>query len=70
MQFEICELDKPALEKWLKEHKCSMKEEDGSLKYTGAIGGCLTYSFTPTSIGTIASVKCCCGDEITLTDSL
>lgn len=40
--------------------------EDG-LPRTGAIGGRLTYSFTPTSIGTIATVKCACGYEIDCT---
>lgn len=37
--------------------------------YDGAIGGRLTYSFTPTSIGTIVKVKDnMSGSEIDLTD--
>ncbi len=34
----------------------------------GAIGGTLTYCFTPTSIGCCVRVKCACGEEIDLTD--
>jgi hypothetical protein len=35
--------------------------------YFGAIGGDLTYSFTPTSIGTVLVVESC-GHELNLTD--
>lgn len=34
----------------------------------GAIGGRLTFSFTPTSLGEIQKVRCVCGEEIDLTD--
>jgi len=36
--------------------------------YSGAIGGRLTFSFTPTSLGVIAKIKCACGEETDLTD--
>lgn len=42
-------------------HKCSMR-------YYGAIGGALTYSFTPTTLGVVIKVKCACGKEIDVTD--
>lgn len=50
--------------KWNEEHKkkCSLKDSQG------AIGGRLTFSFTPTGLGTITEVKCGCGEEIDLTD--
>jgi len=36
---------------------------------TGAIGGRFTYSFTPTSLGTIVKVKCgLTNEEVDLTD--
>lgn len=35
---------------------------------SGAIGGRLSFIFTPTSLGVITSVKCACGKEKTLTD--
>ncbi len=33
-----------------------------------AIGGRFTYSFCPTSLGDIITVKCFCGEEIDITD--
>lgn len=59
-------LDKEQLKNfnnWNKERK-----EVCKLTYTGAIGGRLTYSFTPTGLGTVVKVKCACGEEIDLTD--
>ena len=41
-------------------HDCKIEQ--------GAIGGQCTYSFTPTNIGTIAKVKCACGQELDITD--
>jgi hypothetical protein len=35
----------------------------------GAIGGRLSFVFTPTGLGTCVSVKCICGEELDLTDS-
>lgn len=44
------------------------EDEEGRVyPYFGAIGGDLTYSFTPTSIGTIIKVESC-GHELDLTD--
>ena len=37
--------------------------------YAGAIGGRLSYVFTPTGLGTCVTVKCICGEELDLTDS-
>lgn len=34
----------------------------------GAIGGTFTYEFIPTSIGTIGTIKCACGDSFTFED--
>jgi len=71
-------VNKRAAEKQL---AASAKRGDGSLSetkrlqkmsrgpYTGAIGGSMTFSFTPTTLGTIASVKeSITGEELTLTD--
>jgi len=59
-------LDKNKLEQidaWNKNHNCNMKEN------IGTIGGRLTYSFTPTGLGEIVTVKCACGEELDLTNS-
>jgi len=41
-------------------HECDLPE------YSGAIGGGLTYQFTPTSFVCVIIVKCGCGEEIDL----
>lgn len=58
--LDINELSK--LEQWDNDHKCELKE------YSGAIGGRLTFSFTPTGLGVVTKVKCGCGEEIDLTE--
>ncbi len=45
------------------DHNCSVSKDKG-----GAIGGSLTYCFTPTTLGVVAEVKCACGKKIDLTD--
>ncbi len=35
----------------------------------GAIGGRISFVFTPTGLGECVVVKCLCGEEINLTDS-
>ena len=42
--------------------------EPNGPKYTGDIGGALTYQFTPTSIGVIVKVKHYKGFEIDVSD--
>lgn len=34
----------------------------------GAIGGRFTWSFTPTSIGTIVVIRCACGESLDVTN--
>ena len=48
---------------WNENHKnvCELHKK-------GAIGGRLTYCFTPTGLGTIIKVKCVCGSAIDLTN--
>jgi hypothetical protein len=60
-------LDSKELKKfneWNTEHKkkCSLKGSEG------AIGGRLTFSFTPTGLGTITTIKCGCGEELDVTE--
>lgn len=49
---------------WDTNHECKHKE-----LVVGAIGGRLTFLFTPTGLGCINIVKCLCGEEINLTKS-
>jgi len=51
---------KKALE-FINNHKCS-------IRYTGVIGGKITYLFTPNNVGCLIKVRCACGQELDLTD--
>jgi len=52
MIFKLNEEEELKLAMWLEELEPKIKD-----KYTGAIGGSLTYSFTPTSIGCVVKVE-------------
>lgn len=56
MSAEECE----AVEKWRKKH---MSEVHVGVETFGAIGGELTYTFVPTSIGVSGTVECTCGES-------
>ena len=62
--FGLNDEEMTKLNKWLKKHDktCPFKKEQG------AIGGRLTYSFTPTGLGIITEVECACKEKIDLTD--
>lgn len=47
--------------KFMRDHNCKIEGY-------GTIGDKETYSFTPTSLGTIVGIKCGCGATKTLTD--
>ncbi|NQU32905.1 MAG: hypothetical protein HQ521_06690 [Bacteroidetes bacterium] len=49
------------LKRWEDNHNCCITD-------MGAIGGKLSYKFTPTSIGTVKIVKCACSKEIDLSN--
>lgn len=61
MQFYTSNNQEEEIINWTKEHKCSVT-------YTGATGGGITYSFTPTGIGIITIVTCACGSKIDVTE--
>lgn len=51
--------------------KALLAVHDEKCKYAksrSAIGGRLSYVFTPTTIGTIAFIKCSCGEKIEFQD--
>lgn len=62
--FKMYEEEWAALEGWMETHdaKCPL------YKNAGCIGGRMTYSFTPTSIGTVIKVDCACGSKFDATD--
>jgi len=64
MTFELSLEQLKKFNTWDNEHKkvCRLR------KLTTAIGGRLTYSFKPTSLGTVIKVTCVCGENCDLTD--
>lgn len=56
--FPISSEAESRINEWKKNHRHS----------GGAIGGTFTYEFIPTSIGTIGTIKCACGDSFTFED--
>jgi hypothetical protein len=69
--FHIGGEESKNLSQFLVEHNKTCKFYDDGTKANppgGAIGGRLTYSFTPTTIGMTVSVKCACGAESNITD--
>ena len=66
MNFKLSEDEKVVLLDWKHKHDQVCKFTNGTPQ--GAIGGRTTYQFTPTGLGTIASVLCACGAEHTLSN--
>lgn len=64
--FRITEKEHQAILDWQQNH--NLKKHGGETVYSGAIGGNLTFEFIPTSIGTIGTVKCSCGEKFTFSD--
>ncbi len=64
MKFELNEDEFEKYTLWNSEHIkiCPL------YNMSGAIGGRLSFIFTPTSLGVITIVKCACGEEKTLTN--
>lgn len=55
------------VEKYESEQMCKFASKHSHC-HRGAIGGAITYCFTPTSLGVIMTVKCTCGKELDITD--
>ena len=66
MDFSLTgeELDK--FNEWNRQHKLVCEIVNGDVH--AAIGGRLTFSFTPTGLGVGVSVKCACGATRDCTD--
>lgn len=63
--FSITEEEYEKIENWKKQHEA---EAHNGTSIIGAIGGRYTYSFTPTSIGTVGTIHCTCGAEFTFSE--
>lgn len=65
--FQLNRKEQAKLNRKLKIHdkKCKFS----NLENQGAIGGRLTYCFSPTSLGILAEVKCICGTIFSIADT-
>lgn len=62
--FSLTDEQRKQVSEWWKNHKCYKR-------YAGAIGGSMTYCFTPTGLGVVEIVKCSfpdCNEELNLTN--
>lgn len=71
--FYMSKEQNEACAKWQNDHDKSKhmnseKSKAAGHRYSGAIGGAYTWSFTPTSVGTVTMLKCSCGEGIDVSD--
>ncbi len=66
MKFELFGSELKSYLEWDREHKKVCKLYNNETQ--PAIGGRLTFSFTPTSLGPAVSVECACGEKHNCTD--
>lgn len=65
--FPISEEEQKSIREWMDKHDEEVHHArtlGDKLKLGGCCGGRYTYKFTPTSIGTIGTVKCSCGAKL------
>lgn len=58
--FFISEEQDKKIKDWIEKHT---KDKHAGSSYAGAIGGRYEYTFIPTGLGVIGTIKCTCGDE-------
>lgn len=66
--FPISEKEEKDIQNWISNHESEYHQPKETLlgKFRGGtIGGCYSYYFTPTSIGTVGTIRCNCGKEFT-----
>ena len=64
--FPISKEEKEKINAWINKHeKEKHPRPEKSFPRGGAIGGCYSYHFVPTSIGVFGSIKCNCGEKFT-----
>lgn len=67
--FGLYKEQRDSIRKWMKEHDEDRHVLAGrKFRYAGAIGGAYTYEFTSTTLGTVTTVRCSCGEQLDVTD--
>ena len=67
MIFKLNKIENEAVMNWIEKHNtegCKLQD----FTEQGAIGGRISYTFTPTSVGCAIEVKCACGASCDVTD--
>lgn len=57
MKFELTLEEEKIVREWVENHKCTARNKS-------CCGGEITYSFTPTTIGTAVDASCICGQTL------
>lgn len=63
IRFEIDDKEATRYIAWREDH-----DKVCTVMGKGSIGGRITFSFTPTSLGVAAKIKCACGVETDVTE--
>jgi hypothetical protein len=66
LHFEFGVKENQAAKDWLGQHQCPSYGRSDSK--AGAVGGAITFKFTPTSLGVVAVVSCVCGGSCDVTE--
>ncbi len=67
--FGLYKEQREAIKTWMEFHdKDKHIRPGGSHRYSGAIGGAYSYTFTGTSLGVVTVVQCSCGESIDVSD--
>ncbi len=66
--FKLSDTEYATYNNWMEVHNQTCKYHSNSGKISSAIGGRITFCFTPNSLGMCTVIKCACGEEIDLTD--
>lgn len=66
IRFNISGKELLDIQAWRVAHDA--ERHSGKHPYAGAIGGSLSYEFTPTGLGRTIVVRCICGEEFNATD--
>ena len=68
IDFSLSESQKKKIDEWENSHNCNLPQMHGIPHYCGPIGGRFSITFTPTSIGMFATVKCACGETLDISE--
>lgn len=65
--FTLDDAQEARIKCWQRNHLCRFRDPETGERRGGTFGDLETYSFTPTSVGTVEKVTCACGSAIDVT---